>query len=194
MPPYESNWQTAMGGHLDYHQVANNAVDPLKEDPADKYPAPKGYKPSTPQQRSNWNQFLDYLEKKGVGGSKDLDARDKSLGKKLLDEYNKANPDKAVSEEFIPIAQHESYLIRKKGQFAGMDEKQAKYAFHNLPEKFRNKEISPVDSWLGSVTSRQYYPTFERVSSSGPKQQFGTSFEDYVKGLDTQFNATAQNQ
>lgn len=172
-----------MGGHLDYHEN----IDPQEgggggggktEDPS----PPKDYKPSTPEERKKWNQFLDYLDKKGIAGSKDLDARDQSLGKKFLDEYNKTNPDAAVSENFIPKAQYESYLIRKKRQFPGMSDDQAKYAFDRLAPQFKNRPISAVDSWLGSATSKQYYPTFERLSKEG-KQQFGTSFEDYVKGI-----------
>lgn len=181
---FESNWQNAMGGHLDYPQLAEGPGGGGGAGAPDKgpsYDAPKGYKPSTADDRKKWNMFLDYLGKKGVGGSKDLDARDKSLGRKYLEEYNKENPDSAVSESFIPTAQYESYLIRKKNQFPGLSEQQAKYAFSNLSPAYRNREISAVDSWLGSATSKQYYPTFERVSAN-EKKQFGTSFEDYIAG------------
>lgn len=186
MTAFDKNWEMAMGGHTDYH----NQIDPEgggegggKDAPSEAYTPPKGYKPSTADDRRKWNQFLDYLEKKGVGGSKDLDQRDKSLGKKLLTEYNKANPKDQVSENFIPTAQYESYLIRRKGQFPGLNEQQAKFAFGNLPANYKTKTISPVDSWLGSATSRQFYPTFERASKEG-KKQFGTSFENYLQGVD----------
>lgn len=146
------------------------------------YTPPANYKPSTVDQRNNWNMFLDFLSVKGVGGSKDLDARDKSMGAQYLKEYNKAHPTNAVDESFIPTAQYESYLIRKKSTFPGLDEKQSQWALARLPEAYRNREISPVDSWLGSATSREYYPTFERGTPSGT-QKFGTSFEDFLKGV-----------
>jgi hypothetical protein len=186
---FESNWQAAMGGHLGYEGIANSSAaggggGGGKDPDESSYVAPKGYKPSTPDQRKRWNQFLDFLDKKGVGGSKDLDARDKALGKKYLEEYNKANPDSAIAEDFIPVAQYESYLIRRKNEFPGLTKEQGKRAFSGLSEAFRTRPISAVDSWLGSYTSKQYYPTFERVSNTAPKQSFGVSFEDYLKGAE----------
>lgn len=196
MSEFESNWKNAMGGHLDYHEALN---DKASTDQAggggedENYKAPKNYKPSTVDQRKRWNSFLDYLSEKGIAGKADLDARDRSLGKKYLDEYNKANPDNAVPAEFIPVAQYESYLIRKKHEFPGMTPDQAGYAFNNLAPKFQNMNISAVDSWLGSATSQQYYPQYRRETTrpAGNKdiEQFGTSFEDYVKGID--FTKTA---
>ncbi len=35
--------------------------------------APKGYTVSTPQQRTEWNGFLDYLDKQGIAGKPELD-------------------------------------------------------------------------------------------------------------------------
>lgn len=192
MEDFESNWQNSMGGHLDYHEALNGPAGGGEGD-GPTYDAPKGYKPSTVDQRKRWNQFLDFLDKKGVGGSKDLDARDRSLGKKYLQEYNKTNPDAAVSEDFVPTAQYESYLIRKKNQFPGLSEDQSKYAFANLPAAYHNRPISSVDSWLGSATSKQYYPTFESRTKEG-KQDFGTSFEDYLKHANIAPGAVAENK
>jgi hypothetical protein len=146
------------------------------------YSPPSNYKPSTSDQRTRWNKFLDYLSTKGIGGSKDLDVRDKSLGLNYLKEYNKANPKDAVDEGFIPTAQYENYLIRRKNSFPGLNEKQNKDAFYGLSEAYKTKNISPVDSWLGSATSRQYYPTFQLASATGTKD-FGTSFEDFLKSI-----------
>lgn len=184
MSDFDSNWQNSMMGHLGYHEVAGDEGGDDKgkgkapEEPV--FNAPKNYKPSTKDQRTKWNQFLDYLEKKGVGGSKDLDARDKGLGIKYLNEYNKANPDSAVSKEFIPTAQYESYLIRRKNTFPGLTPEQGQYAFGNLAPAFKNKQISGVDNWLGSNTSRQYYPTFHH-GEKGNSKDLGTNFEDFVK-------------
>jgi hypothetical protein len=194
MPDFESNWKNAMGGHLDYHDSADPAGEEGNEgggkEGAAPVTAPKNYKPSSPDDRRKWNQFLDYLDKKGVGGSKDLDEKDQSLGKKYLDQYNKDNPKDAVPEDFIPKAQYENYLIRKKGSFPGLSDEQSKYAFGNLASAYKNKAISAVDSWLGSVTSKQYYPTYVRGGAGG-QQNFGTSFEDYLKGIKPTSSSTA---
>ena len=144
------------------------------------YSPPSNYKPSTSDQRAKWNKFLDFLSSKGAGGSKDLDVRDKTLGLNYLKEYNKANPKDAVDESFIPTAQYENYLIRRKGSFPGLTDDQNKSAFAGLPDAYKNKNISPVDSWLGSATSRQFYPTF-KLGTTGGEKDFGTSFEDFLK-------------
>jgi hypothetical protein len=145
-----------------------------------KSEAPQNYRPSTPQQRNNWNKFLDFMASKGMGGNADLDKRDKTRGLELLNEYNKRNPSAAVTPDFIPVAQYESQLIRKQQTFPGLLPDQSKYAFAGLAPQFLQREISPVDNWLGSQTSKQYYPTYERADKTR-KVIFGTDFESYVK-------------
>lgn len=185
---FDTNWKTAMDGHTSFGELANSAPPEGggKKPNADKpYTAPKDYKPSTSGQRKNWNQFLDYLDQKKVGGSKDLDARDKGLGMKLLQQYNKEHPDAAVSQDFIPTVQYESYLMRRQNSFPGLTAEQGKYAFAKMGDKWANHPISPQDNWLGSYTSKQYYPTFERETKSG-RIPYGTNFEDYVSGVNLQ--------
>ena len=150
---------------------------PMKQDGG--YVEPKGYKPSNVQQRNNWNNFLDYLDKNKIGGSEDLDKRDKTLGLDYLKKYNKENPNTAVDEGFIPTAQYESYLIRKKQTFPGLSEEQSKYAFSSLAPQFLNRPISPVDNWLGSYTSKQYYPNFERATKDGTIK-YNADFEGFT--------------
>lgn len=144
--------------------------------------APQNYKPSTADERNRWNKFLDFLATKGVGGSPDLDKRDRTRGLDLMKEYNKTNPTSQVNPEFITRAQYESHLIRKQKTFPGLKPDEAKYAFEKLAPQYLNRDISPVDNWLGSYTSKQYYPTFERLSKNG-KQAFGTDFETYVRSV-----------
>jgi hypothetical protein len=145
--------------------------------------APTNYKPSTPDERGRWNRFLDFLASKGMGGNPELDKRDRTRGMELLNEFNKTNPQHRVDPAFIPRAQYESYLIRKKQEFPGLTPEQNKYAFANLSPQFRGRDISDVDNWLGSYTSKQYYPTFERVQAGKPKAQFGTDFETYTRTI-----------
>lgn len=146
------------------------------------YAPPSNYKPSTSDQRTRWNKFLDYLSSKGVGGSRDLDVRDKTIGLNYLKEYNKSHPKEVVDEGFIPTAQYENYLIRRKNSFPGLTDDQNKKAFAPLPDAYKGKNISPVDNWLGSATSRQYYPTFKLGTTKG-EVDFGTNFEDFLKSI-----------
>jgi len=153
------------------------------------YQAPEGYVPSTPEQRANWNQFLDYLESKGVAGSEDLDVRDKRLGLQYLNEYNKAYPKAQVLEPFVKNAQYENYLIRKEGSFPTLTKEEADYAFGNLSPAYKQAPISYIDGWPGSKTSKQRYPGFRSGQSinrvDGTQQvdsyNFGVNFEDYVR-------------
>lgn len=145
--------------------------------------APKGYTPLTVQQRTDWNSFLDYLGKKGVGGSKDLDIRDKSLGLTYLKQFQKDNPATTVTPDLIPNVQYDQYLIRKGESFNGLTPDQMKYMRQGLNPAYLAREVSPVDNWLGSVTSKLYYPQARRGDNIGNSYFYGPDIESYVKGL-----------
>lgn len=146
--------------------------------------APKNYQPLTPTQRKDWNDFLGYLDKKGVGGSTKLDARDQSLGLGYLKEYQKTNPNTTITQELVPNVQYDQYLIRKgEGGFNGLTPEQMNYVRKGLNPAYLARQTSDVDGWLGSITSKSYYPQAYRSDNQGNKYDFGTSIEDYVKGL-----------
>ena len=145
--------------------------------------APKGYKPLSVQQRKDWNNFLDYLDKSGVGGSPELDKRDQSLGLKYLEQYRQANPQTTVNKDVIPLVQYEQNLLRKGNQFPGLKPEELAYIKKGLSPAYLNRPTSDVDSWLGSLTSKSYYPTGQRSTSQGAKYDFGVNFEDYVRSL-----------
>lgn len=151
----------------------------------DKPPvAPKNYTPLTSDQRKDWNDFLMYLDKKGVGGNAKLDARDQSLGLGYLKEYQKANPKTTVTQELIPSVQYDQYQIRKgEGGFNGLTPEQMKYIRKGLNPAYLARETSPVDGWLGSITSKSYYPRGYRSDNQGNQYDFGTDMESYVRGL-----------
>lgn len=153
------------------------------DEPKKKIDPPKGYNPLTVIQRKNWNDFLDYLQKEGVGGSKELDKRDQTLGVTYLNKYNKENPDKAIDSSMIPYVQYEQQLLRKGDEFPGLTPEQFKYVRNGLNPKYMERQVSDVDSWLGSVTSRSYYPTARRGTNTGESYDFGVDIESYVKSL-----------
>lgn len=153
------------------------------DEPKKKVDPPKGYTPLNVIQRKNWNDFLDYLQKEGVGGSDKLDKRDQTLGLTYLNKYNKENPDKAVDPKTIPHIQYEQYQLRKGDSFPGLKPEELKYIRNGLNPAYLSRPTSEVDSWLGSLTSRSYYPTAHRGSNTGDSYDFGTDVESYVRSL-----------
>lgn len=141
----------------------------------------KGYAPSTPEQRANWNKLLRFVYERGLSGSKDLDRKDQSLGYKILEEYNKLNPKNQVPKEFIQIAQYENDLIRRKGAFPKLGEDESATIYEFLPPMYKSKEVSPVDGWLGSRTSQLAYPIFSQSDNMGGKVDYGTDYESFIK-------------
>ena len=62
--------------------------------------------------RSEWNQFVDFVEKRGYKGNPELDKW--GLGYKLFDEYVAANKGKtSLSRETLPIIRNEMVNYRK---------------------------------------------------------------------------------
>lgn len=161
-------------------QITNNSGNALAAMLGGEEPI-KGYTPSTVEQRANWNRLLRFMYEKGYSGSKDLDRKDKALGMALLEEYNKANPKNQVPKEFIPIAQYENDLIRRKGAFPKLGQEESATLYEFLPPAYKSKEVSAVDGWLGSRTSQLGYPIFSQSSSDGSKVDFGTDYETYIK-------------
>jgi hypothetical protein len=153
------------------------------ENPPKKIDAPAGYVTLTPIQRRNWNSFLDYLQEQGLAGSAKLDQRDQTLGLQYLNKYNKANPDKSIDPGLIDDIQYEQYMLRKGDSFPGLKPEELSYIRRGLSQGYLNRPLSNVDSWLGSLTSRQYYPTSTRGTNTGEHYDFGTDFESYVRSL-----------
>lgn len=187
MADFSSNFNNSMTGYLKLDTEGGGGGGGKNKEVA----APSGYTPSTPDQRKSWNKFLDFLSEKGIAGSTTLDRRDQTIGLGYLEEFNKSNPKNKIDPSFIPVAQYESHLIRKKNEFPGLTAEESKYAFSGLSPQYKDRPISDVDSWLGSYTSKQYYPTYHRGVSKNidgrnvteGKYDFDVNFEDYTRSL-----------
>lgn len=153
------------------------------EEPKKKVNPPKGYTPLTLVQRKNWNDFLDYLQAQGVAGSTDLDKRDQTLGLNYLKKYNKENPDKAIDPNLVDDIQYEQYMLRKGDSFPTLKPEELAYVRKGLNPAYLTREISEVDNWLGSRTSREYFPTAHRGTNQGDSYNFGVDLETYVKSV-----------
>jgi hypothetical protein len=144
---------------------------------------PKGYKETTTKERYAWNQFLKFVNSKGLTGSAELDKKDKSIGNALLDEFNSANPQLFISKESIPTFQYENAALRKKGQFPELDSTSSLMVYKQLPDKYKKQEVSPIDGWIGSKTSSLAYPEFVVYGDSygNQKMDFKSNYLDFLK-------------
>lgn len=134
----------------------------------------------TPQQRMQWNMFVDYLDKQGVKGSPILDQKDKNLGQYYFDKFASTNPGLSITYKDVPRVQQELQDYRnnligqwKSGKIQGNDIKTENDIMPNL---------SPADGWLGSKTSSYKYPTASAtvvVNGVPAKVDYGTDTEKF---------------
>jgi len=134
--------------------------------------APKGYTVTTPQQRTEWNSFLDYLDKQGVAGKADLDRP--GAGLTYFKQYKKANPTFSLTPEQIRNIQYEQYQLRKGEQFGSLNKMQLEHIRQGLAQAYLSRPVSDVTGEINAATSRLYYP-------SG--KAYGTDIEHYDNAL-----------
>src|ERR1700743_378741 len=122
---------------------------------------PKGYIATTPQQRAQWNGFIDYLGKQG-----DINLNDPQVPINFLNQYKQNNPDFPITPEMIPAIQYENSQLRSGDSFNNLNADQLKAARAGMSPNFLNT----------TNVYKSYYPQFKSGS-----QDFGTSIEDYAK-------------
>lgn len=130
--------------------------------------APKGYAVTTPQQRTEWNGFLDYLDKQGVAGKPDLDAP--GAGLKYFQQYKKANPNLSLTPDQIQNVQYEQQQIRKGDQFSSLNKMQLDHLRSGLAPAYLDRPVSDVNGQINAATSKLYYPA---------GKSYGTDIEHY---------------
>ena len=129
---------------------ATSALESAGGDPV------KGTEPKvTNKTRSDWNDYINFLDKKGLKGSPTLDHND--LGGKMIDQYRKENPGTSISRDMvIPIqkdfSNYRDWSIKQiqagKGGFAPGTNK----------DNFL-KSLSVVDGLAGQRTTSFAYPS-----------------------------------
>ena len=130
-------------------------------------PPPKGYTVSTPQQRSDWNGFLDYAGKQGT------DLSTAKTQNAALAAYKKTNPNFSITADQIPNIQYEAYQLRNGKAFGNLGEKELGYIRQGLKPNFLNADVSNV--------GKLYYPQ---------EGNFGTDIEGYYKSKFSPAGAT----
>jgi len=128
--------------------------------------APKGYVPSTPDQRTQWNSFLDFAGKQPGANLTDPKAQTA-----LLAQYKKQNPEFSITAEQIPNIQYEAYQIRKGDKFGNLGSKELGYIRQGLSPNFINADTTNI--------GKLYYPQMST---------HGTDLEGYYN---SKFNPTA---
>jgi hypothetical protein len=139
-------------------------------DPPNAPKPPKGYVPTTPQQRTDWNGFLDYLGKQG-----NIDLNNPQVGTNFLNQYKQNNPNFSITPEMVPFIQYENNQFRKGTSFSTLTPEQLQTARTGMSPNFLNIS-SDINGTIDSNTAKLRYPQFV----SGDKN-FGTNVEDYLK-------------
>ena len=119
-------------------------------------PIDGGVAPLTPQQKMQWNGFIDFLDKQGVKGHPDLDAKDKNLGQYYFQKYQSQNPNLGITYQDVPRVQQglQDYRNQVLQQW-----KAGKADLGGLKDESNFMPgISKVDGWMGSKTSTYKFP------------------------------------
>lgn len=112
-----------------------------------------------------WNDWIVWLDKKGLKGNKSLDTGD--MGNKMIDEYRKENPNTSLTRDMvIPIQkafkQYRDFSINELRNKKAMlvDAKNPNGRFVSPDENLDSymKDLSIVDGLPGSKTSSHKFP------------------------------------
>lgn len=146
------------------------------EVPQQKTGAPTGYAPLNPQQRGDWNKFLDFLNKEdAVQGLSDPNEAMAQMKK-----FNTANPGSTINHDMVPYVQYEQQQLRNGEEFAGITGEKLQKLRSGLSPAFMERDISAVDGWMGPKTAMQYYPT-AMSQKDGKFTNHGTNLEEYLE-------------
>ena len=136
-----------------------------------------GKPPLTIQEREMWNNFLEYLKKKGIQGSAALDNRDTNMGQQLMEEYRKQDPHFTLTYDRVPDVQNDLQTYRQQLVNKYKADPTIINGIKSVDEIMPN--LSAVDGWLGSKTSQQRYPGAALTQSVGTKIDYGVNQAAY---------------
>lgn len=104
--------------------------------------------------RKDWNDYVSFLESKGMKGKPELDKD--GLGFKMIDEYRKVNPNTLVSKETIIPIQKEFQNYRN-WSLDQIKQGKAKLAEGVTPENYM-RALSIIDGIPGQRTTSFRFP------------------------------------
>lgn len=115
--------------------------------------------PLTPQQRQEWNAYVDWLEQKGYKGSPLLDKKDTGLADGLFNQFKKENPSVTLSLDHVKSVQNEMQSLATSAQ-----EFEARRNNPNAANIMQG--TSKVDGWPGSKTTSFKFPSMVKEETN----------------------------
>lgn len=104
--------------------------------------------------RQEWNNYIDFLDQRGLKGNTDLDKGE--LAQKMLNQYIRENPLTPLKPELIKDIQADFANYRN---FALDKVRQGKMVLSpGVNEQNFMQELSKLDSWPGSLTTKHKFP------------------------------------
>jgi len=108
----------------------------------------------TNQLRKDWNDYVAYLDRKGLKGKPELDKN--NFGFKVLEDYRKENPETTITKETIPVIQKEFSNYR---DYSLSKIKAGKAGFApGVTEENYMRALSIVDGIPGQRTTSYSFP------------------------------------
>src|SRR6185312_11641123 len=139
-------------------------------------PTPKSSPKIDNNVRQAWNDYVQFLDKKGLKGSPSLDHND--LGGKMIDEYRKEHPDTPITRDMVVPIQKE-FSNYRNWAINQIESGHGAYAPGASKENFL-KSLSVVDGIPGQRTTSFQFPqsylnTFNNGKLVGTDKSFATT-------------------
>lgn len=125
--------------------------------------APQNYKATTPQEREQWNGFLD-----SVKGNK-------TVGMNDFNKYKAANPNFTITPDRINDINYEQHQIRNGNQFSTLNPAELNFMRQGMNPDYMNKPTNPNSN---TIDPKLLYPIAQTKNAN-----YGTSIEDYIKSI-----------
>lgn len=132
----------------------------------------------TPQQKDNWNKFIDFVALQKMTGNPILDQRNKQVGMSLLQKFNMSNPSNALPVDIVPTVQQN--LQDYRNDIINQWKAKKIVADDVKSEDEIMPGISAVDGWPGTKTLATKFPKAS-VTTNGNKKDYGTDTDAYEK-------------
>lgn len=153
-----------MGGLVSPQTIGRMmGVNPVPEDSKEE---PKEPTEASPRNKRDWNDFLLWLDKKGIKGNPKLDKGD--LGNKYFNEYLSTHKDTSLNKDIIPLIRKSYTNLRDyniQQILAGKSTYQGKSGAGTDTTDFMKhivlNEQSKDPNYVGQHLTRTYFPATE---------------------------------
>jgi hypothetical protein len=130
-------------------------------------PDEEGNEPVSDKVKMDWNNYLTWLDKKGMKGKPELDKGD--VGNNLFKQYLKENPETSLSEKVIPSIR-KAYVDLRNDRLKEIQSGGATTSTVN-PENFMNhillNEKSDKPNYVGQHLTQTMFPGAKLTSPTG---------------------------